>query len=142
MARILGRKIGVFTDGTAVGYSTGCSLHVQGDTIEMASLSSLAKSFKAGRYTFTLDVDSLMDGSYRGTTMQAKLIEALTRGTELAFVMSEAQLVEGEQVIDENSSMTFSGKVLVTTYDINAPVEGYATLRVAFQGTGELTVDY
>lgn len=142
MARILGKKIGVFTDGTSVGYSTGCALHVQGDTIEIASLSSLAKSFKTGRYTFTLDVDALFDGSKKGAAMQAKLLSSLTQGTELSFVMSEAQLVEGEQVIDENSAMTFSGKVLVTTYDVNAPVEGYATLRVAFQGTGELTVDY
>lgn len=138
--RVLGRKIGIFTDGTSVGYSTGCALHVSGDKIEMASLGSMAKSFKAGRYTFTLDVDALFDGSAKGAAMQAKLLSSLTQGTELSFVMSEVQLVDGGLVIDEEATMTFSGQVLVSNFDINAPANGYANLRVAFQGTGELIV--
>ena len=37
-------------------------------------------------------------------------------------------------------AIEYSGEVLVTSYTINAPVEGYASLEISFQGTGDLTI--
>lgn len=146
--RVKGKNIGIFinngTENKPIGLSTSCSLHISSDTIDMASIASMAKSFKSGRYTYTLDVDRLYDGTGDDAdfSMMYYLLLSQLEGTGLDFIFSEAVILNGEQTIDGNSSITFSGKVLVTNYDIQAPVDGYATARISFQGTGALNIEY
>jgi predicted secreted protein len=140
---INGKNLGLFArmdDGLydTFGLSTSCSLSISTDTIEMASLNSLAKSYIAGRYSYTLQSDRLYDG---GDMMRRLLTYMVTR-KPLAFRFSEGAAVGGEMVEQRGSGgMTLSGEAYITGYNINAPVEGYANVSISLQGTGPLTIE-
>lgn len=138
--RILGKKMGVFVDRDGivetVGMSTGCTISVNADMVEVAS-DGRGRRYVAGRYGYTLQIEKL----YGGDSMEAWLVEAMKEGKELDFVVSDGAAVGGEMTpMLATDRMTLVGKALVSGYTMNAPVEGYATASVSMQGTGELSV--
>ena len=137
--RILGRQFGLFVQhgGTfdSVGLSTGCTLTVNADVVEMASWSKTAKGFKTGRYQYTLTVDKL----YGGGDMERWLFESMTQGKVLPFILGRGKAEGGRFVEDwRYGEIGIGGEVLVTGFTMTAPVDGYTTASVSFQGTGDL----
>lgn len=146
--RLLGRKLGIFIhnglEERPLGLSTSASLTITTDMVEAASASAKAKSFLPGRYTFTMQCEKLYDATEDdgGFNMQRYLLLSQLNGRALDFVLDEAKVVDGSLAIDPRSSLTVSGKVYVNNFTENAPAEGYASMSISFQGTGELDITY
>ncbi len=146
--RLLGRKLGIFIhngiEDKAIGLSTSASLTVTTDMAEKAATSAKAKEFLPGRYTFTMQCEKLYDATEDdgGFNMQRYLLLSQLNGRALDFVLDEAKVVDGSLAIDPRSSLTVSGKVYVNNFTENAPAEGYASVSISFQGTGELDITY
>lgn len=146
--RLLGRKLGIFinngTEDKAIGLSTSASINITTDMVEAASASAKAKSFIPGRYSFTMQCEKLYDATEDdgGFNMQRYLLLSQLNGSALDFVLDEAKVVDGSLAIDPNSSLTISGAVYVNNFVENAPADGYASVSISFQGTGELDITY
>lgn len=111
-----------------IALSRDCDLSVQCDMQEFSSfLSNRAKRFRAGRYSWALNIDALVadDDSNNG-----ELLAALKAGTRLFVTMSLGD--------PGGSSHAIGGWVLVNTWQETAPLAGMAAYKVAFQGDGEL----
>lgn len=143
--RILGRNIGLFdlTSGAPKPYgaSTGCALEVQGDVIELASLSSNAKSFIPGKYSWMITVDALYDVDKNGEGFQTTLLRAKLNRTKLRVIIAHASLSSGDSLEPSGDHFACEGDVYVSNFRMGAEVGGYATASVQLQGTGELIID-
>ena len=131
--RILGRKFGLrMYDGSTyrvVGAATNCALNVNSDMVELASASSVAKAYAAGRYGYTVTVDMLYDVTGSGD-LQTYLLRSQLSGEMLYFMMG-----------DDGGKVTYSGECYVSSFAATGDVNGYATVSVTMQGTGELSVN-
>lgn len=146
--RLLGRKLGIFIhngiEEKPIGLSTSASITITTDMAEKAATSAKAKEFLPGRYTFTMQCEKLYDATEDdgGFNMQRYLLLSQLNGRALDFVLDEAKVVSGSLAIDPYSALTISGKVYVNNFTENAPAEGYASVSISFQGTGELDIAY
>tara|TARA_B100001245_G_C22842155_1_gene404878 strand:+ start:196 stop:579 length:384 start_codon:yes stop_codon:yes gene_type:complete len=110
--------------GTVAGNVTGFTLETSADVVEDSSLANSAKTFAAGRTSFSGSIECHWD---EGDTAQ----EALDVGTSLAFVL----LPEG----NTSGDVSFTGTGLVTGMSIGVTLDGMTSRSVTFQGTGALT---
>ena len=110
--------------GTVAGNVTGFTLETSADVVEDSSLANSAKTFAAGRTSFSGSIECHWD---EGDTAQ----EALDVGTSLAFVL----LPEG----NTSGDVSFTGTGLVTGMAIGVTMDGMTSRSVTFQGTGALT---
>ena len=110
--------------GTGAGNVTGFTLETAADVVEDSSLANSAKTFAAGRTSFSGSIECHWD---EGDTAQ----EALDVGTSLAFVL----LPEG----NTSGDVSFTGTGLVTGMSIGVTLDGMTSRSVTFQGTGALT---
>ena len=110
--------------GTVAGNVTGFTLETSADVVEDSSLANSAKTFAAGRTSFSGSIECHWD---EGDTAQ----EALDVGTSLAFIL----LPEG----NSGGDVSFSGTGLVTGMSIGVTLDGMTSRSVTFQGTGALT---
>lgn len=137
--KILGRNIGIFTQsGTEwvpIGMSTSCSIQLSADAIEVAGMSARGRSFIPGRYSYTIQVDTL----YGGGEMDEALMQALLYGDTIHFVIAGAYADNGE-LIRKYSTLQLEGDAILTNYTMTAPSAGYATANVSLQGSGNLYV--
>lgn len=146
--RLLGRKLGIFIhngfEDKPIGLSTGASLNIVTDMVEMASESAKAKAFLPGRYAFTLQCEKLYDVTSDDSdfNMQRYLLLSQLNGSALDFVLDECKVVDGSLAIDPRSLLTIRGQVYVNNFTENAPSDGYANVSISFQGTGELDIAY
>lgn len=142
--RLLGRKLAIFIGGKVIGLSTAASINIVTDMTEKASTSKSAKEFLPGRYSFTLQCDRLYDATSDDSdnNMQRYLMLSQLRCDLLSFSLDEATMEGGELVPSINTQMTVSGSVYVSGFTVNAPAEGYASVSISFQGTGELDIIY
>lgn len=125
-----------------VALAKDCSLNATQDMVEKASMSSRAKAFVAGRYQWTLAASYLYSIGLGSTSynQQLRALLALTEGKTLVFKFTETRAYDGSLYEVSLPAIEYSGEVLVTNYTINAPVEGYASLEISFQGTGDLAI--
>ena len=110
--------------GTVAGNVTGFTLETSADVVQDSSLANSAKTFAAGRTSFSGSIECHWD---EGDTAQ----EALDVGTSLAFVL----LPEG----NTSGDVSFTGTGLVTGMSIGVTMDGMTSRSVTFQGTGALT---
>ena len=110
--------------GTVAGNVTGFTLETSADVVEDSSLANSAKTFAAGRTSFSGSIECHWD---EGDTAQ----EALDVGTSLAFIL----LPEG----NTSGDVSFTGTGLVTGMSIGVTMDGMTSRSVTFQGTGALT---
>ena len=110
--------------GTVAGNVTGFTLETSADVVEDSALTNSAKTFVAGRTSFSGSIECHWD---EGDTAQ----EALDVGTSLAFVL----LPEG----NTSGDVSFTGTGLVTGMSIGVTMDGMTSRSVTFQGTGALT---
>tara|TARA_Y100000590_G_scaffold240555_1_gene270491 strand:+ start:2251 stop:2637 length:387 start_codon:yes stop_codon:yes gene_type:complete len=124
MATHFGKEGVVTAGGTGIGELTGYTLETTADVVEDTQLSDAAKSFVAGRTSFS----GSLEMSYDETDSPQ---QTLTAGTTIAFILAP----EGNGSGDE----TFTGSGIVTGMSVNVSLDGITTRSVTFQGTGTLT---
>ena len=124
MATHFGKEGVVTAGGTGIGELTAYTLETTADVVEDTQLSDAAKSFVAGRTSFS----GTLEMSYDETDSPQ---QTLTAGTTIAFILAP----EGNSSGDE----TFTGSGIVTGMSVNVTLDGITTRSVTFQGTGTLT---
>tara|TARA_A100001388_G_scaffold73131_1_gene51846 strand:- start:2140 stop:2526 length:387 start_codon:yes stop_codon:yes gene_type:complete len=118
-------KEGVIKVGSDVaGEVTGFTLETTGDVVEDTQLSDAAKSFIAGRTSFSGSIDMNYDET---DTAQ----ENLTVGSTVSFTVLPEGNTSGDQ--------SFTGSGIVTSMGITNGMDAVVTRTVNFQGSGALT---
>lgn len=132
--KILGKNVSLLIecDGeyVRVALARDCSIEVKCDVQEFTSaLSGRGKRFRAGRYSWSAQVEMLMEDGEQ----QASLLEALKGGEVLTLRADTQWRYDG-------FTRMLQGNVLVTGWSEQAPLQGAATCSVTFVGDGELEV--
>ena len=120
-----GKEGEVAVGGTAVGELTSFTLETTGDVVESTQMSDGAKSFIAGRTSFSGTLEMHFDETDSGQT-------ALTAGASVTFKL----LPEGSSSGDRK----FEGAGIVTGMSVSQPLDGIVSRTVTFQGTDALTI--
>ena len=124
MAAHHGKEGVVTVAGNVAANVTGFTLETTADVVEHTALTDSAKSFTAGRTSWSGSVDMHWD---EGVVAQ----EACDVGSSLAFVF----LPEG----NSGGDISFTGTGLVTGMSVGVTMDGISTRTVTVQGTGALT---
>ena len=124
MATHHGKEGVVTAGGSGVGELTGFTLETTADVVEDTALTDAAKTFVAGRTSFS----GTLEMNYDETDSPQ---QTLTAGSSISFVL----LPEGNSSGDES----FTGTGIVTGMSVSIPLDGITTRSVTFQGTGALT---
>ena len=124
MATHHGKEGVVKAGGTGIGEITGFTLETTGDVVEDTALTDAAKSFLAGRTSFS----GTLEMNYDETDSPQ---QTLTVGSSIDFVL----LPEGNSSGDES----FTGSGIITGMSVNNALDAVITRSVTFQGTGTLT---
>ena len=125
MATHHGKEGVVKTGSDITGEVTAFTLETTGDVVEDTAWSDSAKTFLAGRTSFSGTIEAHYDET---DTSQ----EAMTVGSSLTFTL----LPEGNTAGDAS----YSGSGIVTGMSISNTLDGVVSRSVTFQGTGALTV--
>ena len=124
MATHHGKEGVVTAGGTAIGELTSFTIETTGDVVEDTELGDAAKTFLAGRTSFS----GTLEMHYDETDTQQ---ETLTAGSTISFVL----LPEGNTTGDQS----FTGSGIITGMSINNAMDAVVSRSVTFQGTGALT---
>ena len=124
MATHHGKEGVVTAGGSAVGELTGFTIETTGDVVENTELSDAAKTFTAGRTSFS----GSLEMNYDESDAQQ---ETLTVGSSISFVLLPEGNTSGDQ--------SFSGTGIITGMSINNAMDAVVSRSVTFQGTGALT---
>ena len=123
---VLHRKEGEVTvGGSAVGELVSFTLETTGDVVESTKMADAAKTFIAGRTSFSGSLEMHFD---EADSVQTQL----TAGASITFKL----LPEGSQTGDRK----FEGESVITGMSVSQPLDGIVTRSVTFQGTGALTI--
>jgi hypothetical protein len=125
MATHHGKEGVVKTNSNITGEVTSFTLETSADVVEDTALSDSAKTFLAGRTSFSGTVECNFD---EADTSQ----EECTVGSSVAFTL----LPEG----NASGDASYSGTGIVTGMSISNPLDGVITRSITFQGTGALTI--
>ena len=120
-----GKEGEVAIGGTGVGELQSFTLETTGDVVESTKMSDAAKTFVAGRTSFSGTLEMHFDETDSAQTQ-------MTAGTSLSFKL----MPEGSSSGDRS----FAGTGIVTGMSVNQPMDGIVARSVTFQGTGALTI--
>ena len=120
-----GKEGEVVVGGSAVGELVSFTLETTGDVVESTKMSDSAKSFIAGRTSFSGTLEMHFD---EADSVQTQL----TAGTSITFKL----LPEGSSTGDRK----FEGASVITGMSVSQPLDGVVSRSVTFQGTGALTI--
>ena len=120
-----GKEGEVVVGGSAVGELTNFTWETTGDVVESTKMADGAKSFVAGRTSFSGTLDMHFD---EADSVQTQL----TAGASVTFKL----LPEGSSSGDRK----FEGAGIITGMSVTQPLDGIVARSVTFQGTGALTI--
>ena len=120
-----GKEGEVVVGGSAVGELTNFTLETTGDVVESTKMADGAKSFVAGRTSFSGTLDMHFD---EADSVQTQL----TAHASVTFKL----LPEGSSSGDRK----FEGAGIITGMSVTQPLDGIVARSVTFQGTGALTI--
>ena len=120
-----GKEGEVVVGGSAVGELVSFTLETTGDVVESTKMSDAAKTFVAGRTSFSGTLEMHFD---EADSVQTQL----TAGASITFKL----LPEGSSTGDRK----FEGASVITGMSVSQPLDGIVTRSVTFQGTGALTI--
>ena len=120
-----GKEGEVVVDGSAVGELVSFTIETTGDVVESTKMSDAAKSFVAGRTSFSGTLEMHFDETDSPQT-------SLVAGASIAFIL----LPEG----NASGDRSFSGTGIVTGMSVNNSMDAIVSRTVTFQGTGALTI--
>ena len=125
MATHHGKEGVVKTGSNVTGEVTAFTLETTGDVVEDTALTDSAKTFIAGRTSFSGSVEAHFDET--DTSQETMIV-----GTSLAFTL----LPEG----NTSGDASYTGSGIITGMSISNTLDGVVSRSVTFQGTGALTV--
>ena len=134
MAKLKGRDVSVSIEIDGGGkellaLSRDADIDVSCDIAEFTSpLSGRAKRNRAGRYSWTVNIGTLIEAS----NQPARLLELLKSGASLTLTM-DVDLLDGS-----GANCVLQGNAVTTRWAIGAPLQGLATFSTSFTGDGEL----
>ena len=120
-----GKEGEVVVGGSAVGELVSFTLETTGDVVESTKMADAAKTFIAGRTSFSGSLEMHFD---EADSVQTQL----TAGASITFKL----LPEGSHTGDRK----FEGTSVITGMSVSQPLDGIVTRSVTFQGTGALTI--
>ena len=120
-----GKEGEVAIGGTGVGELTSFTLETTGDVVESTKMADSAKTFVAGRTSFSGTLEMHFDATDSAQTQ-------MTAGTTLSFKLLQEGSTSGDR--------KFEGSGIVTGMSVNQPLDGVVARSVTFQGTGALTI--
>ena len=120
-----GKEGEVVVGSTAIGELTSFTLETTGDVVESTQMSDAAKSFIAGRTSFSGSLEMHFD---EADSVQTQL----TAGASVTFKL----LPEGSSSGDRK----FEGAGIITGMSVNQPLDGIVARSVTIHGTGALTI--
>ena len=120
-----GKEGEVVVGGTAVGELVSFTLETTGDVVESTKMSESAKTFIAGRTSFSGTLEMHFD---EADSVQTQLVA----GESITFKL----LPEGGSTGDRK----FEGASVITGMSVSQPLDGVVARSVTFQGTGALTI--
>ena len=120
-----GKEGEVTVGGSAVGELVSFTLETTGDVVESTKMADAAKTFIAGRTSFSGSLEMHFD---EADSVQTQL----TAGASITFKL----LPEGSSTGDRK----FEGESVITGMSVSQPLDGIVTRSVTFQGTGALTI--
>ena len=120
-----GKEGEVVVGGSAVGELVSFTLETTGDVVESTKMSDAAKTFVAGRTSFSGTLEMHFD---EADSVQTQL----TAGASITFKL----LPEGGSTGDRK----FEGESVITGMSVSQPLDGIVARSVTFQGTGALTI--
>ena len=127
--KINGTSLLLYVDGTAVSYSTSCSLSITGaGTINVSNKDSYTwlEKLKAKGYGWTMSCDGM--AAFDGTLNIEEIFELFRSNQTVTLKMSTSDAAD----------RFFSGSATATLFDMDAPQEDATTFSVDFEGLGEL----
>lgn len=136
MAKMKGRDISVSIDidgdgNELVALARDADIDVSCDVAEFTSpLSGRSKRYRAGRYSWTVNIGTLIENS----NQPGRLLELLKSGAALTLTM-DANLLN-----EDNKQCTLQGNAVAQKWQLGAPLQGLATFSVSFIGDGELVM--
>ena len=120
-----GKEGEVVVGGSAVGELVSFTLETTGDVVESTKMADAAKTFVAGRTSFSGTLEMHFD---EADSVQTQL----TAGASITFKL----LPEGGSTGDRK----FEGASVITGMSVSQPLDGIVSRSVTFQGTGALTI--
>ena len=120
-----GKEGEVVVGGSAVGELVSFTLETTGDVVESTKMADAAKTFVAGRTSFSGTLEMHFD---EADSVQTQL----TAGASITFKL----LPEGGSTGDRK----FEGASVITGMSVSQPLDGVVARSVTFQGTGALTI--
>ena len=120
-----GKEGEVVVGGSAVGELVSFTIETTGDVVESTKMADAAKTFIAGRTSFSGSLEMHFD---EADSVQTQL----TAGASITFKL----LPEGSSTGDRK----FEGESVITGMSVSQPLDGIVTRSVTFQGTGALTI--
>ena len=120
-----GKEGEVVVGGSAVGELVSFTLETTGDVVERTKMADAAKTFVAGRTSFSGTLEMHFD---EADSVQTQL----TAGASITFKL----LPEGGSTGDRK----FEGESVITGMSVSQPLDGIVARSVTFQGTGALTI--
>lgn len=136
MTKLKGRDVSVSIEIDGGGkellaLSRDADVDVSCDVAEFTSpLSGRAKRNRAGRYSWTVNIGTLIEAS----NQPARLLELLKSGAALTLTM-DVNLLDGS-----GENCVLRGNAVATRWAVGAPLQGLATFSTSFTGDGELSL--
>ena len=130
-----GRNLIIFIDDVAIAANKSCSISIEGEAIEIASMTSAQwREFIAGRKSWSISTSHLVT---HGILLSAA--ELVNQKVKVSFAFSENPVRVAREHTEDGASMV--GNAIITQCQIDAQVGALAKGAFTFKGTGELTTN-
>lgn len=143
-----GKDLMIGVGGEVLGYGTDCSIDVTTDTTEVTSTKYKHKASAGHFKEYESDVNSIsLSSSYvLSDSMQdyMTLVQAQLAGAPVDATFSTVEASgpgESGDLEVSTTGLKASGKALITSISLSAPVDGECTFQVSLQGTGAWTFE-
>lgn len=150
MSVIKGSDMMLFVGGKSIAYATNHSLNISADTKETSSKDSGGKwqTSEVGVLSWTCSTENLCCDEGAGMTYK-ELVKMMVDRKPVTGVFAmegnSANYADGKLDAAPTAGWTaktnsgFTGQMIITNIDLNAPNGDNATLKVDFTGVGALT---
>lgn len=147
MAQVInGGDLMLFIGGKSIAFATSHKLSINVETVETTSKDSGGKwvSKAARKISWNCSTENLYSNDGEGVTFD-QLFDMLVAREEVEAVFClEKDYANKADAVPENgwipsTAGTYSGKVIITALEANAPNGDNATFTASFEGVGALT---
>lgn len=121
----------------AVGGQKGCNLSINADVIDISTkVTGKWRKKTTGALEWSGSCDGvIMTGDKALTAIQ----KAMTDRTEINIEMAESTVTD-ETPAQKSDGLKYSGKCIITSFEIDGQLEDMLTYSISFEGSGELKI--